>query len=290
MLEVYEIFKWCFLACLVLTGIHCYLGLHIVSRGVIFVDLSLAQMAVFGSCLALLFDCELGSSTSYFMGLLFTFIGAAIFSLSRMRDERIPQEAIIGIVYAVSSAATILVLSQAHHGFEKIKAMLDGGILYVDGHGVLKIFIIYAVIGLFHFIFRKRFLLISTNISEARDRGMKIRLWDFLFYITFGFVVTSSVQIAGVLMVFSYLVIPAVCAILFTDKILNRLIIGWAIGTVTSAIGLLASYYVTIGETQGLPSGSSVVTTFGVVLIFAALLRLVMKKLKWLWMLLKIAM
>ena len=280
MLEVFEIFKWPFLACLILTGIHCYLGLHIVSRGVIFVDLSLAQMAAFGSSLALLFDCELGSSTSYFMGLAFTFVGAAIFSLSRMRDERVPQEAIIGIVYAVASAATILILSQAHHGFEKIKSMLDGGILYVDGHGVLKIFIIYAVIGLFHFIFRKQFLLISTNLSAARASGMKIRLWDFLFYMTFGFVVTSSVQIAGVLMVFSYLVIPAVCAILFTDKILPRLLIGWGIGTLASAIGLLASYYVTIGETQGLPSGSAVVTTFGIVLILAALLRLAVKKSK----------
>lgn len=278
MSEVFEIFKWPFLACLILTGIHCYLGLHIVSRGVIFVDLSLAQMAAFGSSLALLFECELGSSTSYFMGLAFTFVGAAIFSLSRMRDERIPQEAIIGIVYAVASAATILILSQAHHGFEKIKAMLDGGILYVDSNGTLKIFLIYAVIGLFHFIFRKQFLLISTNITEARSRGMKIRFWDFLFYITFGFVVTSSVQIAGVLMVFSYLVIPAVCAILFTDKILNRLIIGWTIGTLTSAIGLLASYYVTIGNTQGLPSGSSVVTTFGLVLILAVLLRLTIRR------------
>lgn len=279
MLEIFEIFKWPFLACLILTGIHCYLGLHIVSRGVIFVDLSLAQMAAFGSSMALLFHYELGSTASYFFGLSFTFIGATVFSLSRMRDERIPQEAIIGIVYAVASAATILILSQAAHGFEKIKAMLDGGILYVDGYGVLKIFIIYAVIGLFHFLFRKQFLLISTNPAEARARGMKIQFWDFLFYMTFGLVVTSSVQIAGVLMVFSYLIIPAVCAMLFTDRIFPRLLMGWAIGTFTSAAGLLASYYVTIGETQGLPSGSSVVTTFGIVLIFAALLRLVMQKL-----------
>lgn len=282
MLEVFEIFKWPFLACLVLTGIHCYLGLHIVSRGVIFVDLSLAQMAAFGSSLALLFHYELGSAASYFMGLLFTFIGAAVFSISRMRDEKIPQEAIIGIVYAVASAATILILSQAHHGFEKIKAMLDGGILYVGANDVLKIFIIYTVIGLFHFIFRKQFLMISTNINEARSRGMKIRFWDFLFYMTFGFVVTSSVQIAGVLMVFSYLIIPAVCAMLFTDRIVPRLFIGWAIGTLTSAAGLLASYYVTIGESQGLPSGSSVVTAFGIVLILAALLRLTMKRMNWL--------
>ena len=282
MVEVFDIFMWPFLACLVLTGIHCYLGLHIVSRGVIFLDLALAQMAAFGSCLALLFHSELGSTTSYVMVLSFTFVGAAVFSLSRMRDEKIPQEAIIGIAYAVASAATILILSQAAHGFEKIKAMLDGGILYVGGADVLKILIIYVLVGLFHFIFRKQFLLISTDPAGARARGMKIRFWDFLFYMTFGFVVTSSVQIAGVLMVFSYLVIPAVCAMLFTDRIGLRLIIGWGIGTFTSAAGLLASYYVTIGDTQGLPSGSSVVVAFGIVLILAAFLRLAMKKIGWL--------
>jgi len=279
MQDLINILGYPFLACLVLSGIHCYLGLQIVTRGVIFVDLSLAQMAAFGSCLALLFGYEPGDTTAYFSGLLFTFIGATIFALSRMRDEKIPQEAIIGIVYAVASAATIMVLSQAAHGTEKIKAMLDGGLLYVDGHGVLRILGIYAVLGVFHYLFRRQFLLISTNPAEARARGMKIRLWDFLFYLTFGFVVTTAVQIVGVLLVFSYLIIPAVCAMFFTDRIIPRLMIGWGISIFASAAGLLVSYY---GSSDGLPSGSSIVVVLGVVLILAAVLRLIMKQLGWL--------
>ena len=275
MSDLIQIFAWPFLACLIIIGIHCYLGLHIVSRGVIFVDLSLAQLAAFGSSLALLFGYEIGSNVAYFSGLLFTFIGAVIFSITRMRDEKIPQEAIIGIVYAVTSAATILILSQAVHGYEKIKAMLDGGILYINGNGVLKIFIIYAVIGVFHYLFRKRFLLISTNPSEARAKGMRISFWDFLFYITFGIVVTTAVQVVGILMVFSYLIIPAVCAMFFTDRIILRLIIGWGIGIFASVAGLLLSYY---GSSEGLPSGSSIVVSFGAVLIISVLIKRLLKR------------
>lgn len=275
MLDLIQIFAWPFVACLLILGIHCYLGLHIVSRGVIFVDLSLAQLATFGTSLALLFGYEIASNVAYLSGLLFTFIGAVIFSITRMRDEKIPQEAIIGIVYAVASAATILILSQAVHGYEKIKAMLDGGILYVNGNGVLKIFIIYAVIGVFHYIFRNRFLLISTNPAEARAKGIKIGFWDFLFYITFGIVVTTAVQVVGILMVFSYLIIPAVCAMFFTDRIILRLIIGWGIGIFASVAGLLLSYY---GSCEGLPSGSSIVVAFGAVLIISVLIKGLLKR------------
>jgi zinc/manganese transport system permease protein len=273
--DLIRILGYPFLACLVLMSIHCYLGLHIVTRGVIFVDLSLAQMAALGSSLALLLGYEIGDTQAYLGGLIFTFVGATLFALSRMRKEKIPQEAIIGIVYAVASAATILILSQSPHGTEHIKAMLDGGLLYVDGYGVLKILIVYIVIGIFHYLFRRQFMLISTNPAEALARGMKIRLWDFLFYITFGFVVTTAVQIVGVLLVFSYLIIPAVCAMFFTDRIIPRLIIGWGIGILASALGLLISYY---GSSDGLPSGSSIVVSFGAVFIVAVLLRLLIKR------------
>ncbi len=250
-----------FTACLILTGIHCYLGLHVVTRGVIFVDLALAQVAALGTTVALLFGHELNSAEAYYSSLGFTFVGAAIFALGRFRDERIPQEAFIGIVYAVCSATAVLVLDRAPHGHEAIKAMLVGSILYVTWPGILKTFLIYSAIGVVHYIFRKRFFLISTDVKEAWSRGVAVRWWDFLFYVTFGFVVTSSVQIAGVLLVFSYLVVPAVCAMLFADGILRRLLLGWLIGFLASVLGMLISVQ------WDLPTGASVVSSFGLILV-----------------------
>ena len=253
-----------FAVCLILTGIHCYLGLHVVTRGVIFVDLALAQIAAFGAVLALLFGYELSSIQAYIFSLLFTFVGAGIFALSRFREKVVPQEAIIGITYAVFSAAAILVLDRAPHGHEAIKAMLVGSILYVNWHEVIKILLIYSAVGVFHFIFRQRFFLISQDVDKARRQGIPVMFWDFLFYITFGFVVTSSVKIAGVLLVFSYLIVPAVCAMLLTKGILKRLILGWIIGFLVSALGLFFS------AKWDLPTGASVVTCFGAALILSA--------------------
>jgi len=265
------ILQWAFLACLILIGIHCYLGLHIVSRGVIFVDLALAQIAALGSAVSLLMGYELNSQTTYIISLGFAFFGAALFAISRAREEKIPQEAIIGIVYAVSSAAAILILDRAPHGGEAIKSMLVGGLLYVTGPEVLKIFLIYLGIGIFHYIFRKKFLLISTNVKEAYVQGLSVRWWDFLFYLTFGIVVTISVQIAGVLLVFSYFIVPAVCAMLFTENNWKRLVIGWIIGIVVSVAGL---YFSALWD---LPTGASIVAVFGLALILSVIIRRLIK-------------
>jgi zinc/manganese transport system permease protein len=252
-----------FVACLVLAGIHCYLGIHIVSRGVIFVDLALAQIAAFGSALALLAGYELNSTETYLISLAFTFFGAAVFALGRMRDESVPQEAIIGIVYAVSSAAAILVLDKAPHGEEAIKAMLVGSILFVTWPQIIKVAVIYLIVGVLHLLLRKKFLLISIKPALARQNGLWIRFWDFIFYITFGFVVTSSVRIAGVLLVFSYLVVPAVCAMFFVSSVTRRLLIGWGLGFIASVMGLYAS------AKWDLPTGASVITVFGIILIIS---------------------
>jgi zinc/manganese transport system permease protein len=261
-----------FVACLVLAGIHCYLGLHVVIRGVIFVDLALAQIAAFGAVLTLLFGCQLSGTQAYIVSLLFTFVGAGIFALSRLREKVIPQEAIIGIAYAVFSAAAILVLDRAPHGHEALQTMLVGSILYVTWPDILKMFLIYLAVGIFHYIFRRKFLLISQNINEARRRKIPVVLWDLLFYITFGFVVTSSVKIAGVLLVFSYLIVPAVCAMLLAGSITQRLIIGWIIGFLVSVLGLFFSVKL------DLPTGASVVTCFGVALLVSAGISLFMPK------------
>src|SRR3954468_14955172 len=260
----------CFAASLILTGIHSYLGVHVVERGVIFVDLSLAQIAALGATIALLLPYSNGDPHApfvYWISLAFTFIGAAIFATIRVRHARIPQEAIIGICYAVASAAAILAMSKATSESEHLKDMLVGNILAVSWHEVYKTALLYGAIGLFHYIFRKPFLAISMSHEKAEASGLNVRLWDFLFYASFGFVVTSSVSIAGVLLVFCYLIVPSVAAMLFAENIGPRLAIGWTMGTVVSGLGVWLSLQL------DLPTGATIVVTFGLVLILMALVR-----------------
>jgi zinc/manganese transport system permease protein len=250
-----------FVASLILTGIHAYLGVHVVERGVIFVDLALAQIAALGATVAILIGLDVHGGGAYWLSLAFTFLGAGIFALARTRRGHIPQEAFIGIAYAVASAAAIVVMSKAVGETEHLKDMLVGNILAVSWHEVKKTAALYGAIGLFHYIFRKKFLLISSNPSEAERQGISVRLWDFLFYASFGFVVTSSVSIAGVLLVFCYLIVPSVGAMLFAERIGTRLAIGWTMGTVVSALGVYISVLL------DLPTGAAIVCTFGAVLV-----------------------
>jgi zinc/manganese transport system permease protein len=262
-----------FVASLILTGIHAYLGVHVVERGVIFVDLSLAQIAALGTTVAYLAGNDLHSSTAYLFSLGFTFLGAAIFSLTRThRATRIPQEAIIGIVYAVSAAVSILVMSKATQETEHLKDMLVGNILSVSWPELAKTAGLYALVGVFHYVLRKRFLLISMNEEEAVRRGVNVRFWDFLFYMSFGFVVTSSVAIAGVLLVFCFLIVPAVAAMLFSERLGTRLAIGWSMGAFVSAAGVALSYVL------DLPTGAAIVATFGVALVILATIRRVFRR------------
>jgi zinc/manganese transport system permease protein len=259
-----------FVASLILTGIHAYLGVHVVERGVIFVDLSLAQIAALGATIALLLPISGGdphSPITYWISLAFTFLGAFIFSTIRSRRARIPQEAIIGICYAVASAAAILAMSKATSESEHLKDMLVGNILAVSWTEVLKTAVLYGAIGLFHYICRHKFLAISMDHKKAEAQGISVKLWDFLFYASFGFVVTSSVSIAGVLLVFCYLIVPSVAAMLYADSIGRRLAIGWTMGTVVSALGVYLSLQL------DLPTGATIVCTFGLVLILMAALR-----------------
>lgn len=267
MTDFFNIMAAPFVACLILVGIHAYLGLHVLARGVIFVDLSLAQIAALGSTIAFLMGYDLQSTTAYFCSLGATFFGAAVFAATRTHRGRVPQEAIIGIVYAVSAAAGILVVDRAPHGAEHIKEMLIGSILWVTWADVIKIAIIYTLVGLFHWIYRNRFLTVSFNEAQAEREGWSIRTWDFLFYASFGFVITSSVQIAGVLLVFSFLIVPTVCAALLADRIGTRLSIGWGVGFFVSALGCTLSYFL------DLPTGAAIVCLFGLTLLFIAVIR-----------------
>ncbi len=272
-MTAFEILLPAFVASLILTGIHAYLGVHVVERGVIFVDLSLAQIAALGTTVAYLAGHDLHSSMAYVYSLGFTFLGAAIFAVSRVhRKTRIPQEAIIGIVYAVSAAVAILVMSKATQETEHLKEMLVGNILSVSWKELGKTAVLYALVGLFHFAFRRRFLLISMDEQEAEKQGLNIRFWDFLFYMSFGFVVTSSVAIAGVLLVFCFLIVPSVTAMLFAERLGVRLAIGWTMGALVSAGGVALSFL------WDLPTGATIVATFGAALLAVAGLRLLTRR------------
>ena len=263
-----------FVASLILTGIHAYLGVHVVERGVIFVDLSLAQIAALGATIALLMPISEGDPHGpvvYWISLGFTFIGAAVFSMIRTRRARIPQEAIIGISYAVASAAAILAMSKSTSQAEHLKDMLVGNIIAVSWAEVARTALLYGIIGAFHYVFRSKFLAISMNPQRAEAEGISLRLWDFLFYASFGFVVTSSVSIAGVLLVFCYLIVPSVAAMLFADRIGPRLAIGWSMGTIVSALGVYLSLVL------DLPTGATIVCTFGLVLVVLALARVLIR-------------
>jgi len=259
-----------FVASLILTGIHAYLGVHVVERGVIFVDLSLAQIAALGAAIAMLLPFTGGDPHGpwvYWISLGFTFIGAAVFATIRGHRARIPQEAIIGICYAVASAAAILAMSKATSESEHLKDMLVGNILAVSWQEVGKTAALYGAIGAFHYIFRRQFLAISMDHEKAAAEGVSLRFWDFLFYASFGFVVTSSVAIAGVLLVFCYLIVPSVAAMLYAETVGRRLAIGWTMGTVVSALGVYLSLIL------DLPTGATIVCTFGIVLILMAAVR-----------------
>lgn len=257
-------------ASLIIAGIHAYLGLHVVERGVIFVDLSLAQIAALGGTIALLMPFSGGDPHSpgvYWVSLLFTFMGAGIFAMVRGRQNKIPQEAIIGISYAVASAAAILAMSKSTSQAEHLKDMLVGNIIAVSWPEVTKTALLYGAVGIFHYVLRKPFLAISVQHDTPEATGLNVRFWDFLFYASFGLVVTSSVAIAGVLLVFCYLIVPAVAAMLYGETIGGRLAIGWVMGTIVSALGVYLSLI------MDLPTGATIVCTFGFVLVLMALVR-----------------
>lgn len=256
-----------FAVCLVLVGILGYLGLHVLLRQVIFVDLALAQIAAFGTVTAFLFGHHPGSWASLSFSLVATAVGAAIFSITRVRRERIPHEAIIGITYVVATAATILVADRAPEGAEHLKELLAGTILWVRWPTVLSSFLVCAAVGGVHVLLRRRFLLISQDPEAAYERGWRVRGWDFLFYLTFGVVITLSVAVAGVLMVFAYLVAPAIIALATSEGWPARIAVAWVVGVLASLGGLVASY------AWDLPSGPAIVCVLGVFLTAFALWR-----------------
>jgi zinc/manganese transport system permease protein len=259
-----------FLMCLVLTGIHAYLGVHVLAREVVFVDIALAQIAALGATAAFLLGFDLDTWESYACGLGATIAGALVLALTRTRERHVSQEAVIGVVYAVSSAAAVLLADRAPHGVEHVRAMLVGNLLAVRPEDVVKVAALYAAVGLMHWTCRRPFFLISTDPDAAFAQAYRVRLWDFVFYASFGVVVTSSVRIGGVLLVFSYLIVPALAGVALGRTVRAKLLVGWAFGTLVSVLGVVAS------AAFDLPTGATVVCAFGAtLLVFWVLARVV---------------
>ncbi len=258
---LWEVMKWPLAACLIFPPLLVYMGLHVVKREVIFVDLALAQVAALGTCIALLMGHHFEDRITFWMSLAVTFLGAALFSWTRnSRRFQVPQEAIIGITFVVAAAGVILLLSRVAGGKEELEHLLTGDILNVNADDVGQRAIQFLAIAAFYGTFHRRFALISTDVDAAAREGIHVKLWDFLFYAAFALVVVSFVHIAGVLLTFAYLIVPAVCSVMLVQSWRARLIVGGVIAAIASLLGLYTSYRL------DLPTGASVVVACGLLL------------------------
>ncbi len=266
-------FRTAVLMSLVLAGIHAYMGFHIVRRGVLFVDLALAQMAALGTAIALVLELEHHAAAAYALALGMTLVGAALFAWLRGRSRNIPLEAFIGIVFATAQASVFLLLEKSPSGPEHLKETLVGSLFTVDPARVVRVAILYAVIGVVHVLLRKRFFEITNDPAGAKARGRRLFFWDLVFYATFGLMVTSSVPIAGVLLVFGLLVIPAVAGSIASPRPGAALAVGWVFGFVASVLGLVGSVRF------DMPAAPSILVTLsGLLLVMSGVVAIVRRR------------
>ncbi|MDZ7261674.1 MAG: metal ABC transporter permease, partial [candidate division KSB1 bacterium] len=267
MLETLKFLTPPFIAAGLIVGIHSYLGIHVLKRGIIFVDLALAQMAALGTIVGIAFGLMPGSTVSYYFSLGFVCLGAILFSITRPKDKKIPQEAIIGIIYGLSIAVAMAIADKLSSGGQHIKEILTGNLLWISWSTIARLAIVYLAIALLHVFCRSKFLTISQDYQKAIVSGLSIKLWDFLFFVSFGIVITLSVPIAGVLLVFSFLMIPAAISALFSDNWNRRIIVGWLAGVMACLLGLWYSY------SQNTPCGPATVCILAIFLVLSGLLR-----------------
>jgi zinc/manganese transport system permease protein len=270
---IWEVMKWPLAACLILPPLLVYLGLHVVEREVIFVDLALAQVATLGTCVGLIMGYHFNDRPTFWISLGVTFLGAALFSWSRSSEKGpVPQEAIIGITFVVAAAGVILLLSRVAGGKEELEHLLTGDILNVTGAEVGQRAAMFVLLAAFYAAFHKRFALISSAPATAFAQGLKVRLWDFLFYAAFALVVVSFVRVAGVLLTFAYLIVPAVCGVMLAQQWMRRLAVGWGIAAAASLLGLVASYRL------DLPTGAAIVCACGLLLVLVSVFVVVQRR------------
>ena len=254
------------LACVLMVLILPALGQHVLARGVIFVDLALAQIAALGQSVAFLLGAEPHDPRTYFWSFGFTLLGAALFSFLWDREHSVLQEAFIGLSFALATAATLLLLSNAPHGAEHVSGTLSGEALgWVTWKDIAVMATLFAVVGAFLIFSRRKLHLCSEDPKKARAMGLSVKKWDFLFYAAFGLVVTSSVKVSGVLAVFSYLIVPVVCSTLLGRHGPARLYWAWIIALFASVLGAGLSYL------KDWPMGATIVCLFGLTVAVVSL-------------------
>lgn len=259
MSDIWQVIKWPLTACLILPPLLTYLGMHVVRRGVIFVDLAMAQVASLGTCLALLLGYSLHDRATFWIALVVSFAHAILLSATRNSEKyNVPQEAVVGVPFVFAAAASILCLSKVAGGQDEVQNLLIGDILNVTPMDVWQRTLVFALLAIFYTFFHKRFMLISFDPNGAQ--ALHVRLWDFLFYAPFAIVIVNFVAVAGVLLTFSYLIVPAVCASMLVEKFYARLLIGWGISALASIGGLVASCLF------DLPTGAAIVCALGILL------------------------
>lgn len=253
-------------AAIVFTGIHTWFGLQVLRRNVVFADLALAQVSALGATVAVVAGHAVQSAAGYAYTLIFTAVGALLLTASRGFARSVRQEAFIGVLYVVATAATVLVVDRSPQGAEHVKKMLVGGILSVTADELVKFIVLYSIIGAIHWLLRRPLLAAADHMDTSTAIG-KFAFWDLVFYLSFGVVVTSSVATAGVLLVFCFLIVPALVGSLFSSHIGVALVIGWIAGAAASAAGIFGSFLLDA------PTGAVTVVTFAAVLVVAGAVR-----------------
>jgi len=267
-------------ACLTLVGIHGYFGIHVLKREIIFIDIAMAQIAALGGTIFSLlpavatvedgithYEAHGAGPLAYICSLVLVFLAAGVFTLLKSEKLFVSIEAMIGITFAVATTISVILIDKAAGGDVHIKEMLVGSILWVKWFDILKSFIVYSIIGGLHYIFRHKILPISENYQKAKDKGINVKLWDFFFYFTLGIVVIHSVKIAGILVVFAFLIIPASISVLFSEKWSSRIILGYTVGTIVTMFGIYFSWAMDV------PAGPAVILFLGLALILALIIR-----------------
>jgi len=259
-MEALNFLVWPFLACLLLILIHAYFGIHILQRGIIFVDLALAQFIGIGIALSFLY----GEEKSLLLSVIFAFLGSLILALSRKTARHVNIEAFIGVLYIFSFAAATLILDRSPHGMEEFKTIMNGSIIWVTPKEILSTFIVYGSVGALHFFLRRLFYALTFE-------GKGNFLLEFLFFASFAIVLVKSVHIAGILQVFSFLVVPALIGRLFFRQQSRILITGWLVGVLVSVLGIFLSFRLDLPTAPLIVAGLAII--FFVLLLCKVLLQ-----------------
>jgi len=253
--------------CIILSIIFTYFGCHVLKREIVFVDLSMAQLAALGATVAFIMEIELDTPESLAISILFVLVGGAFFTWTRSFTHRVPQEAVIGIVYIVAASAALLLSSFSVHGDEHLKTMLNGSILWTTWKDVIRQLAVSAIVAVLLGIYHKKIEEQSLSYRSLRTTGISsFWKWDFLFYVLLGMVIVFFIKTAGIFTIFTFLIIPATCAALFVDQLFKQFVAGSILAIAVSLIGLTLSFYL------DLPTGATLVCSFGATFFIALIL------------------